>query len=363
MKHGSQPLAQTLVAEGDDLPADARAYEALLSDGRWLQVNERRTKDGGYVSVGTDITAIKRHEAQLMDSERRLMATVADLRRSRQTLETQARQLAELADKHLEQKAEAEIASRAKSEFLSNMSHELRTPLNAIIGFSEVMGAETFGPLGSARYRDYCADICASGRHLLGVICDVLDMSRLDTGRFQLVKEPLDLRAILQQSFVAVRPLAAEKDIDLRFVEPAEITLEADRAAILQVLGKLLRNALKFTPDGGRVELRARLHGGRVEIYVRDSGPGIAPHALARLGKPFEQIDSPLENGSKGSGLGLAIARGLVDLHGGSLEIASTLGAGTTVRVNLPLVAVEPETMGSEISRLRALAREAAIAV
>ncbi len=138
----------------DQRPASgARTYEAQLADGRWLQVNERRTKDGGYVSVGTDITKLKEHEEQLMDSKQRLMASVADLRKSRQALEVQAQQLADLAERYLEQKADAELASHAKSEFLANMSHELRTPLNAIIGFSDTMQRQLFGALG-------CDEIC-----------------------------------------------------------------------------------------------------------------------------------------------------------------------------------------------------------
>ena len=161
----------------------SRTYEARLPDGRWLQVNERRTRDGGFVSVGTDITALKEHEEQLMNSERLLLATVAQLRQSRRSLEEQAQQLADLAERYHEQKAQAEAANRAKAEFLANMSHELRTPLNAIIGFSQLMGSQTFGPLGSEKYRDYCRTYSASGEYLLHVVSDVLDMSRLEAGR------------------------------------------------------------------------------------------------------------------------------------------------------------------------------------
>ena len=162
-----------------------RTYEAQLTDGRWLQVNERRTRDGGFVSVGTDISKLKDHEEQLMKSERLLLATVAQLRQSRRSLETQADELAELADRYQEQKAEAVAANLAKSEFLANMSHELRTPLNAIIGFSQMMEAETFGPIGSNKYREYCAHILSSGQYLLSVISDVLDMSSLESGRMR----------------------------------------------------------------------------------------------------------------------------------------------------------------------------------
>ena len=156
----------------------ARTFEAQLDDGRWLHISERRTKDGGYVSVGTDITNIKRHEEKLMDSEKRLMATVADLRHSQQKLERQAEEVADLAEKYAEEKTRAEEANQAKSKFLANMSHELRTPLNAIIGFSEIMESGMFGPLGSDKYREYCHDIHQSGQYLLDVINDILDMSR-----------------------------------------------------------------------------------------------------------------------------------------------------------------------------------------
>ena len=164
----------------------SRTYEARLPDGRWLQVNERRTRDGGYVSVGADITALKEHEEQLVNSERLLLATVAELRQSRRSLEAQAQELADLAERYHEQKSKAEAANRAKAEFLANMSHELRTPLNAIIGFSQLMESQTFGPLGSQKYRDYCGHILASGEYLLHVVSDVLDMSRLEAGRERL---------------------------------------------------------------------------------------------------------------------------------------------------------------------------------
>ncbi|HWG06159.1 MAG TPA: PAS-domain containing protein, partial [Beijerinckiaceae bacterium] len=156
MARSVHPLVHVQSAATVRPQSGVRSYEVRLGDGRWMQINERPTKDDGYVSVGTDITALKRHEEQLLDSERRLMATVADLRKSRQVLQTQARQLSDLADKYLDQKAEAESANLAKSQFLANMSHELRTPLNAIIGFAEMMEQQTFGALGCQKYIDYC---------------------------------------------------------------------------------------------------------------------------------------------------------------------------------------------------------------
>ncbi|MGH6834814.1 MAG: PAS domain-containing sensor histidine kinase [Methylocella sp.] len=335
MGKGTPPVIKTQIALGERL-AGARTYEARLGDGHWLQINERRTKDGGYVSVGTDITALKRHEEQLMDSERRLLATVADLRKSRQTLELQAKQLADLAEKYLEQKAEAETANRAKSEFLANMSHELRTPLNAIIGFAELMHQETFGALGSPKYADYCSDIRQSGQYLLGVISNVLDMSRLESGRVRLEKTDFEIDAAVGAAVAAVAAIATEKEISLVAETLPDTHIHADRAAIEKILTILLRNAVKFTPNHGRVSVRARMVQGALNIYVEDTGMGIPPAPLARLGRPFEQLDGTLANGMKGSGLGLAIARSLVDLHGGSIRIRSSLGNGTIVLVHLP---------------------------
>ncbi len=336
MEKGTPPLIQAQTALGERPQAGARTYEARLGDGRWLQINERRTKDGGYVSVGTDITALKRHEEQLMESERRLMATVADLRKSRQTLELQAQQLADLAEKYLEQKAEAETANRAKSEFLANMSHELRTPLNAIIGFSELMQQETFGPLGSQKYVDYSSDIKQSGEYLLGVISDVLDMSRLEAGRIRLQKSDFEIDSAVTGAISTIDALAREKGIAVVAESLPGKRIHADRSALEKILTILLRNAVKFTPNEGRISVRTRLIQGALNVYVQDTGMGIAAEPLARLGRPFEQLEGALDNGMKGSGLGLAIARSLVDLHGGSMRIRSTVGAGTIVRVHLP---------------------------
>jgi two-component system, cell cycle sensor histidine kinase PleC len=281
-------------------------------------------------------TALNRHVEQLMDSERRLLATVADLRKSRQTLELYAQQLAVLAEKYLEQKAEAETANRAKSEFLANMSHELRTPLNAIIGFSELMRQETFGALGSPKYAGYCSDIRQSGQYLLGVISDVLDMSRLESGRVRLQKTDFEIDVAVGAAVAAVATIATEKEISLLAETLPDTSIHADRAAIEKILTILLRNAVKFTPNCGRVSVRARMVQGALNIYVEDTGMGIPPAPLARLGRPFEQLNGTLDNGMKGSGLGLAIARSLVDLHGGSIRIRSSLGNGTIVLVHLP---------------------------
>ncbi|MGI6247208.1 MAG: PAS domain-containing sensor histidine kinase [Pseudochelatococcus sp.] len=320
----------------DGREGGARTFEAQLADGRWLQINERRTRDGGYVSVGTDITALKNHEERLMESERRLIATVADLKRSRQKLETQARQLADLAERYLEQKAEAESANRAKAEFLANMSHELRTPLNAIIGFSELMESGIFGELGSEKYHEYCQDIRSSGKYLLGVISDILDMSRIEAGRIRLECESLVVDDVMREAARAVKRDAELKGLALAVETLPDTSISADPRAVEQILGHILRNAVKFTPEGGHVTLRARVSGPNVHLYVEDTGIGIPAEALKKLGRPFEQVETEFARSYKGSGLGLAIARSLAELHGGGLRIRSSVGNGTVVMVSLP---------------------------
>ena len=164
---GCMPEVRTRQQEGSNMTPGARTFEAQLDDGSWLHVSERRTKDGGYVSVGTDITRIKAHEQKLVDNDLRLRATVIDLKRSQVALEQQTIELADLAERYSQEKTRAEEANATKSKFLANMSHELRTPLNAIIGFSEIMESGMFGALGSEKYQEYCHDILTSGHYLL----------------------------------------------------------------------------------------------------------------------------------------------------------------------------------------------------
>ena len=340
--HATPPLIQTQISLGESPRGGARTYEAQLGDGRWLQINERRTKDGGYVSVGTYITALTPHEAQLMYAARRVRATIADLRRSRQALEMQAQQLAELAERHAEKQAEAESANRAKSEFLANMSHELRTPLNAIIGFSELMGAEAFGPLGNARYVGYTGDIAASGRYLLAVISDVLEMARLDAGRVRIDPKPVEAGGALGTAFADVAEAAAQKRVALTSDVAPRTALFADPRALDKILAALIGNAVKFTGEGGQVGVRVRPAAAGTNLFIEDDGIGIAPEALALIGRPFTQAGATMRDGMKGSGLGLAIARSLVEMHGGSLRIRSLLGRGTIVMLHLPGPAAAP---------------------
>jgi two-component system cell cycle sensor histidine kinase PleC len=333
---GRKPVVRSKVTSEGQIPG-ARTFEAQLDDGRWLHISERRTKDGGYVSVGTDITNIKLHEEKLMESEKRLMATVADLRHSQQKLERQAEEVADLAEKYAEEKTRAEEANQAKSKFLANMSHELRTPLNAIIGFSEIMESSMFGPLGSDKYGEYCRDIHQSGQYLLEVINDILDMSKIEAGRIRLDAEQIALEPFLNDAMRVVSGRANDKRLKLTARLGRGIRLTADHRLLKQIVLNLLSNAVKFTPEGGRVTIRARATSGWVSISIADTGIGIPEEALARLGRPFEQVESQLTKSHQGSGLGLAIAKSLTELHHGAMRIRSTPGIGTMVLLRLPI--------------------------
>ncbi len=317
-------------------PQGGASFVRQLADGRWLQVNELRTRDGGTVSVGSDITQIKQHQEKLVESERRLMATIHDLSLARRSEQERSAELVELNRKYMRETERAEAANRAKSEFLANMSHELRTPLNAIIGFSEVMESKLFGPLGSDRYDEYAHDIQASGTYLLGVINDILDMSKIEAGQFSVEREEIDLCPLIHETVRVISLQAAGKDItvDTRIADTMRVY--ADRRAIKQIAINLLSNAVKFTGEGGRISVRARNVAGALMLTIEDNGCGIPKHALGKLGRPFEQVQNQFSKNHSGSGLGLAISRSLAQLHGGALKIRSREGIGTIVSVRIP---------------------------
>jgi PAS domain S-box-containing protein len=229
----------------------------------------------------------------------------------------------------------AESANQAKSQFLANMSHELRTPLNAIIGFSEVISSALFGPL-DARYRDYAQDINGSGHHLLRIINDLLDLSKIEAGRLELRDTPVPLAGIFETCRRMVNDRATAADVSLDF-QPTDLEVKADELRLEQVLLNLVSNAVKFTPAGGSVTVSAALSAaGETEITVVDTGIGMAPEDIPRALQPFGQIDNSLSRPHGGTGLGLPLAQRLVELHGGRLTIDSQLGEGTTVSVILP---------------------------
>ena len=314
----------------------SQTTEVQLADERWLQINERRTRDGGLVSVGTDITQLKRNQERLRESERRLMATINDLSASRQILERQKAELSTANTNYLAEKERAEAANKAKSEFLANMSHELRTPLNAILGFSEILQDQMFGPLGSSRYNEYAKDIHDSGKHLLNVINDILDMSKIEAGHIKLSCEKIDLAPLIEECLRLTSIPAACKNIHVEQSISSGIRLTADRRAMKQILLNLLSNSVKFTNNGGRIAVRTRKVDDAVVLTIADTGIGIPKSALSKIGQPFEQVQSQYAKSKGGSGLGLAISRSLTLLHHGRMRIRSREGIGTVIAIRIP---------------------------
>ena len=238
----------------------------------------------------------------------------------------------------LETKEAAELASRTKSEFLANMSHELRTPLNAIIGFSEIMQQQTFGPLGNEAYTGYIADIRDSGYHLLSLINDILDLSKIEAGRYELNEEELDVGIVVSRCVNLIKERIKEASLVLAIdVSKEPFALRADERAVKQMLLNLLSNAVKFTPAGGRVDVGAAVDAdGALALSVGDTGIGIAKENLAKVMEPFGQADSSLARKYEGSGLGLPLTEKLIRLHGGELELESEPGRGTRVTLRFP---------------------------
>ncbi len=256
---------------------------------------------------------------------------------------------------------EALARSDGKSRFLANMSHELRTPLNAVLGFSDIMRTRLFGPLPD-RYAEYADSIHQAGGHLLALINDVLDVSKIEAERYELALERIDAREAVSAAVAMVRLAANEKGVSLSAVLPVEaVCVDADRRALQQIALNLLSNAIKFTPLGGSVTATLEAVGPYLELVVADTGVGIAPEDLTRLGRPFEQAGGA-DQRAQGTGLGLSLVRSLSELHGGRMTVESTLGEGTAVTVRLPVVAIQkslPLETGAEIIPLRPLTGDA----
>lgn len=343
--HATQYIAQT--AELGNIAGS----EIQLTDGRWLRYLETHTTDGGRVSIGTEVTAIRTREQQLQVNQDALEKTINVLRKS------QVR-IVELAENYEQEKIRAEEASQSKSEFLANMSHELRTPLNAINGFSDIMKKEMFGPLGDARYKEYVNDILFSGQHLLSLINDILDMSKIEAGKMTLNTEPMIMSDMIGQVIRIVRGRADENRLKLVYEGGETPEIDADPRAVKQILLNLATNAIKFTPEGGMVRIAVEPKSAGLIIHVSDTGIGISAEDIARLAQPFEQIDSQHSRKHEGTGLGLALSKSLVELHGGNFNISSVVGEGTTVTFTLPTTVQAKQTapqsneVGSEISRL-----------
>jgi signal transduction histidine kinase len=319
---GASGDVDSRVAQRRDLcTASTGSFEERMADGRWLRISEQRTPDGGIVSVLTDITELKRREEALRDA-----------------------------------KDNADRANHAKTAFLATMSHELRTPLNAVIGFSDMMAQEVFGPIGDPHYAEYAQDIRNSGQHLLAIINDILDMAKIESGKLEMSEAWFALSDLITETLRLLRERARAAGIELMVEMGAELpVLQGDQQLIRQVLLNLYSNALKFTPPGGRVHTEInRRSDGSVVVRITDTGIGIAPADLARVLQPFVQVENYLQRRHEGTGLGLPLVKAMIELHGGTFELDSVLGAGTTATVTFPACRISPLPLSSSELRLSA---------
>ncbi len=330
------PSDRDILGDGSG-PTSISDREIRLQDGRWFQISHQKTHTGGTVQVGTDITRLKKQERMLKDSQAVLLASVDHIKKSRSQLKQQTRELADLADRYAIEKKRAQESNRSKSEFLANMSHELRTPLNAIIGFSEMMMSEIYGTLGDEKYRVYAADIFESGQHLLAMIEDILEMSRIDSGKLELMRSHIKLEDVVREVLQVVEIRARESSIRITTELGRLPSVYADPQAIRQVLLQLLSNAIKFTPENGTIHLDGEFTERSVAVTINDTGIGIPQDRVQALGQPFEIVEKQDVKSHEGKGLGLALARSLIELHGGTLTIDSREGAGTTVKFEIPV--------------------------
>ncbi|WP_296815793.1 HAMP domain-containing sensor histidine kinase [Brevundimonas sp.] len=305
-------LMQALKLGQEGAEAEARFAPRRAID-RQVRATVRPTPDGRLLAVLADVTAQQAREAALEAA-----------------------------------RAEAEALHQGKSRFLANMSHELRTPLNAVLGFSDIMRQRMFGPLPE-RYLEYATLIHEAGGHLLDLINDVLDMSKIEAERFELSRERFDAREPASAALRLMRLQAYDKDIDLRAALPADpVMVEADKRALKQMILNLLSNAVKFTPRKGSVTLTLEARGGVLEFSVADTGVGVSPADLERLGRPYEQVGDN-EKRAMGTGLGLSLVRAMAELHGGRMGVESTLGEGSVFTVRLPVVEAAPRPSGEVV--------------
>jgi signal transduction histidine kinase len=272
----------------------------------------------GLISVYLDLYLEHRRE----DETLRLRAHITELESTKESLSVAL--------------DAAQAASISKSAFLAAMSHELRTPLNAIIGFSELMNSEIFGALGHANYKGYSHDIAQAGNHLLSLINDILDISKLEAKKAELIETNVDLADLLGRAVHVMDPIAAKAHVRLAFSDASLPFIVVDERRIKQVVLNLLSNAIKFTPTGGAVTVSAVIQYDAIQIAVEDTGIGMTAEDIPKAFESFTQIDSKLSRKYEGTGLGLPLARHLVELHGGTLSLASKPGAGTTAIVRLP---------------------------
>jgi cell cycle sensor histidine kinase DivJ len=318
-------LSPAMFVHIQDLKPLELGFERTLSQGpQTIEVRLRR-RDGSYVAVEMKTVALR---GEIVASSRDVSdrnARIADLVIARDR---------------------AEQSSEARTRFLASVAHELRTPLNAIIGFSDMMHNEVFGPVGHKKYREYAEHIRDSGMHLVELVSDLLDMSKIEAGKFTIERQRVEIAPLLEECVTMLSGTAAEAGVNLRCESERGVYLQADRRAVKQAVVNLLSNAIKFTPSEGSVVLSAAATGDGVCINVADTGVGIPDSEIGRIGKPFEQV-AGTKGLHKGTGLGLSLVKALTELHGGRMEITSALGDGTTVSLRLPVtgpdVASEPD--------------------
>jgi len=308
-----------LLHSGDNL-----RVERPLSGGRWVLISQQRMSDGSVVGIRTDLTPQKRREAELEAAHKQL--------------EKQAGTLVELAEKLEEARLSAVEASRAKTRFLAHMSHELRTPLNAVLGFTRLMDDELFGPIGVPKYKEYIGLIHESGAHLLSLINDVLDLSKIEAGRMELDKRHISVADLAAGSTRLMEGLAKDRQIKLLVqIMPGCVTIYGDERSLKQIVINLLSNALKFTRAGGRVTLSiARHDDGGTALTVVDTGIGMTADDILKALDPFGQVDGEIARQHHGTGLGLPLVKAMAEAHGGLLSIDSEPGLGSTMTVYLP---------------------------
>jgi signal transduction histidine kinase len=327
--------------EGDSRSVlDLRCTRPQFGQG-WVRLTVAGHIDGdGYRFDGfaVDITDLKETNKRLKERQSGLNASLIELQRNTLRLEAQGAILKDSAHELETARAMAEQASQVKSDFLSNMSHELRTPLNAIIGFSQIIKEQTFGAVGNTKYCDYASDIHESGIHLLELINDVLDYSMVEAGAAELLEDDIDVAVLIRTVTRMVRDRAEKQGLRIIVVAPDDLPpLRADPRKIRQILINLLTNAIKFTKIGGAVTITAwaRASGGYV-LQVADTGIGIAIEDIPKALSVFGQVDSVMTRQHDGTGLGLPLTKSLAELHGGSLDLQSQPGIGTTVTVRFP---------------------------
>jgi two-component system cell cycle sensor histidine kinase PleC len=310
---------------------------------------ERRVKEKtaelekANADLQTEISVRKGAEEALRVSERQLQERVRQLEDAEHVLRAQGEEMAQIAGQLRVARDEAISADRSKSEFLAAMSHELRTPLNAIIGFSEMMKIESLGPVGSPKYRGYASDIYQAGSHLLALINDILDLSKVESGADELHEDTIFVPDLVESVAQLVRHRALNGQVRLELEVRDDLpVLVADERKLKQILVNLMSNAVKFTEADGTVTLKAwcRPESGFV-FQVIDTGIGMAPEDIPKALSQFGQIDSDLNRKYEGTGLGLPLAKSLIELHGGYLDLQSAVGKGTTVTVRIPASRIE----------------------